>query len=156
MTSPIIDKIREDLTAAMKARDDKLRVSTLRLMSAAIKDRDIAARAEDRCCGLSDDEVIAILSKMVKQREDSAQTYEDAGRINLAEQERQEMEIIRAYLPRQMSPDEVKGAVDAVVSELDADGLKDMGRCMGTLKKKYHGAMDFGKANAILKDILAG
>ena len=101
-------QIALDLKAAMKARDDKLRVATLRLMQAAIKDRDIQARSEDRCCGLSDDEVRQVLTKMVKQREDSARTYEDAGRIEMAEQERAENEVIRGYLPKQMDSAEIE------------------------------------------------
>lgn len=151
MASELFAQIQADMKAAMKARDDKIRVSTLRLMVAAIKDRDIAARAEDRCCGLSDDEVLAVLTKMVKQREDSAKTYEDAGRIELAEQERQELDVIQGYLPKQLTQDEIASAVSGVIDAIEANGLKDMGKCMGELKKKYQGAMDFSKASEILK-----
>ncbi|WP_031550606.1 GatB/YqeY domain-containing protein [Parvularcula oceani] len=151
MTSTLVKQINDDLKTAMKARNDKLRVATLRLISAAIKDRDIAARAEDRCCGLSDEEVTAVLSKMVKQREDSAKTYEDAGRIELAEQERQEQAIVSEYLPRQLDDAEIDSAVEAVIADVDADGLKDMGRCMGELKSRYAGKMDFSKANKAVR-----
>ncbi|MCI5046164.1 MAG: GatB/YqeY domain-containing protein, partial [Aquisalinus sp.] len=98
----LCDQINEALKTAMKARDSKVKIGTLRLMNAAIKDKDIAARSEDRCSGLTDEEVLAVLTKMVKQREDSAKTYEDAGRIELAEQERAEIEVIREFLPRQL------------------------------------------------------
>lgn len=149
------EKIDAALKTAMKARDEKIRVSTLRLINAAIKDRDIAARAEDRCEGVSDDEILAILTKMVKQREDSAAAYEEGGRPDLAEQERAEIEVIREFLPRQLSDDEIEEAVSAVIEELDAHGLKDMGRCMGALKERYPGAMDFGRAGAMMKKALA-
>ena len=154
MTSALLDTISADLKASMKARDDKLRTGTLRLITAAVKDRDIAARANDQCCGVSDDDVLAILTKMVKQREESASTYEEAGRIELAEQERREIDIIRAYLPKQMDEAEIVSAVDEVIEDIDAEGLKDMGKCMGALKQRYQGAMDFGAANKIVKERL--
>ncbi|WP_370337354.1 GatB/YqeY domain-containing protein [Parvularcula marina] len=154
MTSVLLETITADLKTAMKARNDKLRVATLRLITAAVKDRDIAARANDQCCGLKDDDILAVLTKMVKQREDSAATYEDAGRIELAEQERREIEIIREYLPRQMSEDEIATAVDGVIGEIGAEGLKDMGKCMGALKSKFQGAMDFTLANQKVKEKL--
>jgi uncharacterized protein YqeY len=152
----LTQRLTDDLRSSMKARDDKLKVATLRLIVAALKDRDIAARAEDRCCGLSDEEVTQVLTKMVKQREEAAETYEQAGRIELAEQERREREVIEAYLPEQMSEDEIEAAVEGVIAELGADGLKDMGRCMGALKKDYAGQMDFGQANKAVKARLAG
>lgn len=151
MTSALLDTINADLKTAMKARTEKLRVATLRLVCAAVKDRDIAARANDQCSGLTDDDIIAVLTKMVKQREESATTYEDAGRIELAEQERAEIEVIRKYLPRQMSEDEIAAAVDTVIEEIGADGLKDMGKVMGELKSRYQGAMDFSAANQKVK-----
>ena len=149
--TPLTRRINDDLKTAMKARDDKLRVATLRLIVAALKDRDIAARAADRCCGLSDDEVTQVLTKMVKQRQDSAKTYEEAGRIELAEQERREQAVVEEYLPRQLTGAEIEAAVDGVVAEIGAEGLKDMGRCMGALKERYKGAMDFGRANKVVK-----
>jgi hypothetical protein len=142
------------LKTAMKAKDDKLRVSTLRLINAAIKDRDIAARGEDRCNGVSDDEIRAILTKMVKQREESAAAFEKGCRPELAEQEQHEIAIVREFLPRQLSDDEIKSAVAKVIVEYDASGLKDMGRCMGALKERYNGAMDFGRAGKLMKEQL--
>ncbi len=148
-------KIDDALKTAMKAKDDKLRVATLRLINAAIKDRDIAARGEDRCEGVSDDEILAILTKMVKQREDSAAAFEKGCRPELAEQERAEIDVIREFLPRQLSEDEIKVAVDEVITEYEASGLKDMGRCMGALKERYSGAMDFGRAGKLMKESLS-
>ncbi|HPE31335.1 MAG TPA: GatB/YqeY domain-containing protein [Parvularculaceae bacterium] len=148
------EKIDTALKAAMKARDEKLRVSTLRLINAAIKDRDIAARSEDRCDGVTDDEILAILTKMVKQREESAETYEKASRLELAEQERAEIAVIREFLPRQLSDAEVEEAVKGVIAEIGASGLKDMGKAMAALKARYAGAIDFGKAGALMKKAL--
>lgn len=147
------DRISEDLKAALKAQD-KARLSTLRLISAAIKDRDIAARAEDRCAGCEDQEIMAILQKLAKQREESAETYEKAGRLDLAEAERAEAEVVREFLPKPMDETEIEEAAESVVTELDATGLKDMGRCMGELKSRYAGRMDFSKAGAKIKDLL--
>ncbi|NWG71496.1 MAG: GatB/YqeY domain-containing protein [Parvularculaceae bacterium] len=148
------EKIDDALKAAMKAKDEKLRVSTLRLITAAIKDRDIAARSEDRCNGVTDDEILAILQKMVKQREDSATQFEAGGRPELAAQERSEIAVIREFLPRQLDDAEIESAVSGVIAELGASGLKDMGRCMGALKARYAGSMDFGRAGAIVKKAL--
>ncbi|MEL6212185.1 MAG: GatB/YqeY domain-containing protein [Pseudomonadota bacterium] len=147
-------QITDALKAAMKARDDKTRVSTLRLINAAIKDRDIAARGEDRCDGVSDDEILAILTKMVKQREESSATYEQACRPELAEQERAEIEVIREFMPRQLSDEEIEAEVSGVIAELEAEGLKDMGKCMAALKERHQGAMDFGRAGALMKKAL--
>lgn len=138
----------------MKSKD-ALRVSTLRLVSAAIKDRDIAARAEDRCSGCEDSEILSILQKLAKQRDESADTYEKAGRLDLAEREREEAEIVREYLPQPMEEAEIERAARSVVEELNASGLKDMGRCMGTLKERYTGRMDFSKAGAKIKTLLS-
>ncbi|HNS87794.1 MAG TPA: GatB/YqeY domain-containing protein [Parvularculaceae bacterium] len=148
------EKIDSALKASMKARDDKVRVSTLRLINAAIKDRDIAARACDRCDGVSDDEILAILMKMVKQREESATVYEKGCRLDLAEQERAEVAVIKEFLPRQMNEAEIDAAVKGVIAELDASGLKDMGKCMAALKERHAGAMDFAKAGAAMKKAL--
>lgn len=149
------EKIDETLKTAMKAKDDKVRIATLRLMNAAIKDRDIAARGEDRCEGVSDEEILAILTKMVKQREESAAAFEKGCRPELAEQERAEIEVIREFLPRQLSDDEIQVAVKDVIDEYEAEGLKDMGRCMGALKERYNGAMDFGRAGKLMKESLS-
>ncbi|PWE16918.1 glutamyl-tRNA amidotransferase [Marinicauda salina] len=149
------DSIQDDLNEAMKARD-QVRVSTLRLIQAAIKDRDISARSEDRCEGCADQEIMALLQKLVKQREESAETYEKAGRLDLAERERAEAEIVREYLPRPMADREIADAAREVVDELDASGLKDMGKCMGALKERYAGRMDFSKAGQEVKTLLQG
>ena len=149
------EQIDTALKTAMKAQDDKLRVATLRLINAAIKDRDIAARADDRCNGVSDEEILQILAKMVKQREESADAYDKGCRPELAEQERAEIEVIRSFLPRQLSEDEIRSAVSDVIAEYEASGLKDMGKCMGALKERYTGAMDFGCAGKFMKESLS-
>jgi uncharacterized protein len=149
------EQIDAALKTAMKAKTEKLRVMTLRLINAAIKDRDIAARGEDRCEGATEEEILAILSKMVKQREESAAAFEKGCRPELAEQERSEIDIIREFLPRQLSEDEIKVAVKDVIQEYDASGLKDMGKCMGALKERFNGAMDFGCAGKVMKESLS-
>ncbi len=148
------DQIKTKLIEAMKARE-QVRVSTLRLIQAAIKDRDIAARTRDVGEGCAEEQILQILAKLLKQREESAKIYEEAGRADLAEREREESAIIGEFMPRQMSEDEITEAARAVVDDLDAAGLKDMGKCMGALKGKYGGAMDFGKAGAAVKAILS-
>jgi hypothetical protein len=154
MPESIRDRINNALKEAIKAQQ-KLRMSTLRLINAAIKDRDIASRTDGRNQGVADAEVLAILAKMIKQREESADTYEQAGRLELADQERQEIVIIRDFLPRQMSEEEVRAACQAVVAELGAEGLKDMGRTMAALKERYPGQMDFGRASKLVKEYLS-
>lgn len=148
------EKIDSALKTAMKAGGEKVRVSTLRLINAAIKDRDIAARSCDRCDGVTDDEILAILTKMVKQREESAAVYEKGCRLDLAEQERAEIAVIKDFLPRQMSDAEISGAVKKVIADFEASGLKDMGKCMAALKERHAGAMDFGRAGALMKQTL--
>lgn len=138
---------------AMKAKET-LRVSTLRLVSAAIKDRDIAARSEDRCEGINDDEILSLLSKMVKQREESAKTYDDNGRPELADRERAEIEIVRDFMPKPLSDEEMKSAIAALVDETGATCLKDMGKIMGRLKTDFAGRLDMGKAGAVVKEHL--
>ncbi len=149
------EQINDALIVSMKAKDEKLRVATLRLINAAIKDRDIAARGEDRCEGATEEEILGILTKMVKQREESAAAFEKGCRPELAEQERAEIDVIREFLPRQLSADEIQLAVSEVIKEYDAAGLKDMGKCMGALKERYHGSMDFGKAGKLMKESLS-
>ncbi|MEQ9247100.1 MAG: GatB/YqeY domain-containing protein [Parvibaculaceae bacterium] len=146
--------MREEIKAALKEAlkaQDKRRMGTIRLMQAAIKDRDIAARTEGADTLVSDDDILAILAKMIKQREESAVTYENAGRAELATQEREEIEVIKGFMPTQLTDEEVEAAAAEVVAELGAESLKDMGRCMGELKKRYAGRMDFGKAGAVIK-----
>ncbi|HOV04211.1 MAG TPA: GatB/YqeY domain-containing protein [Hyphomicrobiales bacterium] len=148
--------MREAFNSALKdaMRDqDKRRMATLRLITAAIKDRDIAARGEGKE-RISDDEILGVLAKMIKQREESAKIYEEAGRLELAEQEREEIVIIRTFLPKQLGEAEVKAACAAVVAEIGASGLRDMGRAMAELKARYAGQMDFAKAGAIVKELL--
>lgn len=149
------DQIMEAVKSAMKS-GDKRRLSTLRLIQAAIQDRDIAARVDSKgqATGqdkIGDTELLQLLQKMIKQRRDSATMYAEAGRTELAEQEQAEIAIIEEYLPKQMSEDEVTAAVSAVVQEIGAAGLKDMGRTMAALKERYAGQMDFGKASGIVK-----
>lgn len=139
-------RIGEALKAAMKDRDAE-RLSTLRLINAAIKDRDIAKRSEGgdgADTGVGDGDILQILGKMVKQRLDSAQAYEEGGRLELAEKEREEITVIEEFLPRQLDDDEIAAAVDAAVAETGASSIRDMGKVMGALKAKYTGQMDFG------------
>jgi len=146
------DAINSSLKEAMKAQD-KRRLSTLRLVNAAIKDRDIEARGHGRD-PLADDEVMGLLTKMIKQREESAKVYEEAGRVDLSTQEREEIAVIQAFLPKQMSEAESQAAIAAVIAEIEAHGLKDMGRTMAALKERYTGVMDFGKASGTVKALL--
>ncbi|MCK0149351.1 GatB/YqeY domain-containing protein [Marivita sp. S6314] len=147
-------RITSSIKQAMRDKDSA-RLSTLRLINAAIKDRDIAARGEGVEDGVGDDEVLGILGKMVKQRKDTAKTYEEAGRLDLAERELSEITIIEEFLPRKLSDDEVVSAIDTAVSETGASSIRDMGRVMGALKAKYTGQMDFGAVGPMVKDRLA-
>ena len=147
--------IDSELKDAMRAREAD-RLSTLRLINAAIKDRDIAARGGgEGDAGVGDDAVLAILAKMVKQRQESARAYEEGGRLELAEKERAEIGVIEEFLPRQMSQEETAAAVDAAIAETGASSIRDMGKVMGVLKAKHQGQMDFGKVGPLVKDRLA-
>nr|WP_255607839.1 GatB/YqeY domain-containing protein [Ancylobacter sp. Lp-2] len=146
------EKINTALKESMKA-GDKLRLGTLRLINAAIKDRDIEARGQGKD-PLSDDDLLGLLTKMVKQREESAKVYEEAGRVDLATQEREEIKVILFFLPTQMSEAESQAAIAEVIAEIEAHGLKDMGRTMAALKERYTGVMDFGKASGAVKALL--
>ncbi len=146
------DLIAQALKSAIKSQD-KRRTSTLRLITAAIQDRDIANRGIGKD-PVGEDEILQILIKMVRQREDSAAAFEQGNRLELAEQERQEIAIIREFLPRQLGEEDVRRACSDVVEEIGADGLRDIGRCMNALKEKYPGKMDFGKASGIVKTLL--
>ncbi|MHA6325707.1 GatB/YqeY domain-containing protein [Roseivivax sp. CAU 1753] len=151
--------LRSRITTAMKqAMKDKAadRLSTLRLINAAIKDRDIAARGDGREDGVGNDEVLSILAKMVKQRRESAKTYEEGGRLDLAERELAEIVVIEEFLPKRLSDKEVATAIDKAVAEVGAESIRDMGRVMGVLKSKYSGQMDFGAVGPRVKDRLAG
>ena len=145
-------EISQVLTTAMKAHE-KMRASTLRLIMAALKDRDIANRGAGKD-PVSDDEILAILAKMIKQREESAKMYEEGNRIELAENERAEIEIIREFLPQQLSDEEIRANSAAAIAEVGAEGLRDMGKVMAVLKERYTGQMDFAKASGVLKELL--
>ncbi|MDR0253949.1 MAG: GatB/YqeY domain-containing protein [Brucellaceae bacterium] len=145
-------EISQALTTAMKAHE-KMRASTLRLIMAALKDRDIANRGAGKD-PVSDDEILAILAKMIKQREESAKMYEEGNRIELAENERAEIEIIREFLPQQLSDEEIRANSAAAIAEIGAEGLRDMGKVMAVLKERYTGQMDFAKASGVLKELL--
>ena len=147
-------RLSDSTKDAMRAKD-KARLSTLRLINAAIKDRDIAARSEANPDGVSDSEILSILAKMIKQRQDSAKAYDEAGRIELAEGERNEIKVIEEFLPKQLSDSEVEAAIKAAIKEAGAESIRDMGKVMGVLKTKFTGQMDFGKTGAVIKKILA-
>lgn len=147
------DRVNEDLKQAMKDKA-AARLSTLRLINAAIKDRDIAARGDGKDERVGDDEVLAILGKMVKQRQESARAYEEGGRLDLAEREREEVGIIQEYLPRQLDDSQVRAAVQAAVMATGAASIRDMGKVMAELKGRYTGQMDFGKVGPMVKDEL--
>jgi uncharacterized protein len=145
--------MRETINAALREAtkaQDKRRISTLRLISAAIKDRDIAARGAGTEKA-TDAELLDLLAKMIKQREESQKIYADAGRAELAQQEGEEIVIIREYLPKQLSDAEMQKAVAEAIAASGASSIKDMGKVMGALKAKYAGQMDFGKAGAVVK-----
>ena len=150
-------RIAESLKSAMKEKAAD-RLSTLRLINAAIKDRDIARRADggdgsDE--GVGDSEILQILGKMVKQRQDSAKAYEEGGRLELAEKELEEITVIEEFLPKQMNDDETEAAVAAAIESTGAQSIRDMGKVMAALKAKYTGRMDFGKVGAKVKAKLA-
>ena len=146
-------RITSALKQAMKEKD-AARLSTLRLINAAIKDKDIDARAGGSDDGVGEAEVLSILGKMTKQRGESAKAYEEGGRLDLAERERSEIEVIEEFLPQQLSEDESAKAVDAAISEVGAESIRDMGAVMGVLKSKYTGQMDFGSVGPMVKNRL--
>jgi uncharacterized protein YqeY len=150
-------ELRERISTALKqAMKDKAaaRLSTLRLIMATIKDRDIAARADGSDNGVGNAEVLAILGKMTKQRAESARAYEEANRLDLAESERAEIGVIEEFLPRQLSEDEVTVAVTKAIQSVGADSIRDMGKVMGALKGEYTGRMDFGAVGPLVKSRL--
>ena len=148
------EKINEDLKTAMKAKDER-RVSTLRMVNATFKNADIEARGQGKP-PLPDADLLGVLQKMIKQRQEAVELYDKGGRAELATQEREEIAIISAYLPKQMSEDDVKAAIAAAVAETNAAGMKDMGKVIGVLKAKYAGQMDFAKASGLVKAALTG
>jgi uncharacterized protein len=146
------ETIKADLTEAMKAGEAR-RVSTLRLINAAILARETSGAERLK---LGDAEIVDVMQKMVKQRQESLEIYEKAGRAELAAQEREEIEIITKYLPKQMSDMEAAAVISQLIKELEAATLKDMGRTMAALKQRFSGQMDFGKAGALVKKLLGG
>ncbi|MFZ0070598.1 MAG: GatB/YqeY domain-containing protein [Xanthobacteraceae bacterium] len=148
------DEINNALKGAMKARDER-RVSTLRLVNSALKNADIEARGQNKG-PLGDDELLALLAKMIKQRQESIDLYEKGGRAELAQQERDEIAIIAAYLPKQMSDAEVRTAIARAIADTSASSMKDMGKVIAALKARYAGQMDFGKVSPLVKELLQG
>jgi len=152
------DMLRDDINnavkEAMKAKDER-KLSTLRMVNSTIKNADIEARGQGKP-PLSDGDLLSLLQKMIKQRQESVELYDKGGRAELADQERAEIAVIQAYLPQQMSDDEVKAAIAATISETGAAGIKDMGKVIAALKAKYAGQMDFGKASGMVKAALTG
>jgi uncharacterized protein YqeY len=149
--------LRERFTAALKEamlKQEKRRIATLRLVQAAVKDRDIAARTAGKDGAVSDDEILELLGKMIKQRLESARQYEEGKRPELAAQEREEIEIIKEFLPQQLDEAELRAAVAEAIKATGAESVKDMGKCMAELKARYAGRMDFAKASQVVKELL--
>jgi uncharacterized protein YqeY len=144
------ERLQTSLKEAMKAKEAE-RLSTLRLINAAIKDREIAARGEGGEVEVGEGDILAILGKMVKQRQESARAYEEGGRLELAEKEMNEIRVIEEFLPRQLSADEVQAAITAAISEAGASSIRDMGKVMAVLKGSYTGQMDFGAVGPMVK-----
>jgi uncharacterized protein len=145
---------RTEFSAALKEAlksKNQIAVSTLRLITAALKDRDIAVRESGKPDGISDDEILLMLQSMVKQRQESAKIFSEAGRDDLAEQEETEIEVIKSFMPRQLDDAEVEGVITGIISEIGAKDVKDMGKVMAVMKTKYAGQVDMGKAGAVAK-----
>jgi uncharacterized protein len=148
------DRLQAAMKDAMRAKE-AARLSTLRLINAAIKDRDIAARGDGQDQGVSDADILGILGKMVKQRQESARAYEEGGRLELAEKELDEIKVIEEFLPRQLEAEEVTEAIAEAIAEAGATSIRDMGKVMAVLKSRYTGQMDFGAVGPRIKDMLA-
>jgi len=147
-------RVQAALKDAMKSKEAD-RLSTLRLINAAIKDKDISLRGTDaEDAGVSDSDILAIMGRMVKQRQESARAYEEGGRLELAEKERSEIKVIEDFLPKQLTEAEAGAAVDAAIAAVGADSIRDMGKVMGVLKGKFTGQMDFGKVGPLVKQKL--
>lgn len=146
--------LNEALKSAMLAKETRA-VSTVRLILAALKDRDIAARSKGNMDGISEDDILSMLQSMIKQRKESISLYEQGGRLELAQQEQEEIVVIERFLPKQMSAGESEAAIKTVLAEVEAKGLKDMGRVMTALRERHAGQMDFGKASALVKSLLS-
>ena len=148
---------REEFNAALKEAlksKDQTAMSTIRLMLAALKDRDIAARGSGKPDGIEEAEILSMLQSMIKQRQESAKTYCDAGREELAEREEAEIEVIQKFLPAQLGEDELAATIQNIISQTGAETIKDMGKVMGVLKSEYAGQVDMGKAGALVKEKL--
>ena len=154
LAASLRERLSNDVKAAMKAKD-ALRLSTLRLINAAIKDRDIALRSESEDREMTDAEIVAVLARMVKQRQESARAYEEGGRLELVERELAEIAVIEGYLPRQLTEAEVEAALDATIAEIEASSIRDIGRVMAALKARYTGQMDFGAVGPLVKQRLS-
>lgn len=151
--------IRDDLKAALKSAmiaKDEHRTGTLRLILAAIKDKDIAARTDDSRDGIPDEQILSLFTSMIKQRNDSIDMYNKGGRPELAAKEQSEIDIIREFMPKQLSADEITVAITSAITETGAAGVKDMGKVMAVLKEKYAGQLDFSKASGAVKQALIG
>jgi uncharacterized protein YqeY len=146
------DEINNAVKDAMRAKDERT-LSTLRMVNSTIKNADIAARGDGKP-PLTDGEILVVLQKMIKQRQESVELYDKGGRAELADQERAEIAIITGYLPQQMSDDDVKAAIAAAIAEIGAVGIKDMGKVVAALKAKYSGQMDFARASGLVKATL--
>ena len=149
----IREQIKSKLVEAMKSKDEKT-TATLRLMNAAIKDKDIDARSKGNMDGIDDAGVLSLLQTMIKQRRESIAMYEKGGRADLVAAEQGEIDIIQSFLPKQMSDEEIKAAIQTIIAQTGAASIKDMGKVMGALKAKYAGQMDMGKASGLIKAAL--
>ena len=155
MTTAMRDRIAQAMKQALKDKD-QVALATIRLISAALKDRDIAARGQDRHDGISDDEILSMLQTMIKQRQESARMYEDGGRPDLMETERAEIAIIQQFLPEPLSEAEIEAAIKAAVVSTQAASVKDMGKVMAHLKAEHAGQMDFSAVSQLVKSRLMG
>ena len=149
----IREQIKTKLIEAMKAKDEKA-TGTLRLINAAIKDKDIDARAKGNMDGIDDAGVLSLLQSMIKQRRESIDMYTKGGRTDLVSAEQAEIDIIQSFLPKQMSDEEIKAAIQGIIAETGASSIKDMGKVMGALKARYAGQLDMGKASGLIKTVL--
>lgn len=149
------DKLKEELKASMIAKNES-RTGTIRLILAAIKDKDIASRTEENRDGISDESILSLFASMIKQRNDSIEMYKKGNRQDLADKEQAEIDIIREFMPKQLSAEEVAAAIKTVIAATGASSIKDMGKVMGELKAKYAGQLDFSAASATIKQMLSG
>ncbi len=153
MSSVLRDTLSESLKTSMHAKE-VVKTATIRLIMAAIKDRDISARSKGNSEGIADDEILSLFQTMIKQRNESIKMYSDGGRQELADREAQEIDVIHLFMPAQLSDDEIEGVVADAIKQVEAASVKDMGRVMAVLKEKYAGQMDFSKASLMVKSKL--